>query len=178
MYLYRLSPFLPSQALGKVYTFTHYVATKSVKIEIIKDDVVTISTFDELFLEHKKEDYTTVSVFDELSIEHKKGDHVAAKIFDDLSFEHKKGSQPEVSLFGGEASITHKKGNSTVIKAFDSEITLKKGQVTIKTSSMITHDVPTYKFTGNTSVGKVTPKGTGVYCAIPVCPYSGLPQTG
>jgi hypothetical protein len=167
-----------------------------IKITIEKDKVISFSSFDELFVEHKKGEYTAVSVFDELqiehhkgekvtvdlfdelSIEHKKGDSVSVKMFDELTAEHKKGSKTGLTLFGGEASVTHTKGVSTVIKSFDSEITLKQGMVTIKTSAMITHDVPTYKFTGNTSVGRVSPKGTGVYCAIPVCPFSGLPQTG
>jgi hypothetical protein len=144
-----------------------------------KGEVIGASIFDDLLIEHKKGDHISADAFDgEMQFEHKKGDNITVKNFDEVTLSHKKGESISGDFFDGEAGFTHKKGDSTVIKAFDSVITLKKGKVTIKTSNMIEHDVPTYKFTGNTSVGKVTPKGSGVYCAIAVCPYSGLPQTG
>jgi hypothetical protein len=168
-----------------------------VKVDVVSDKTVDIDVFDELklthdteekttdfnlfddtVLHHKKEETLAASFFEELLFEHKKGDSITIEAFDESVLSHKKGESISGEFFGGEASFTHKKGDSTVIKAFDSEITLKQGQVIIKTSSMITHDSPTYKFTGNTSVGSVTPKGIGVYCAIPICPFSGLAQTG
>jgi hypothetical protein len=144
-----------------------------------KGDVLGASFFEELLLEHKKGEHLTADAFDgEMRFEHKKGDAITVKTFEEGTLTHKKGEAVSGDFFGGEARFTHKKGDSTVIKAFDSEITLKRGKVIIKTSGMIEHNVPTYKFTGNTSVGRVTPKGSGVYCAIAVCPFSGLPQTG
>jgi hypothetical protein len=144
-----------------------------------KDEILGASFFNELLLEHKKGDHISADAFEgEVQFEHKKGKEISVKTFEEVALTHKKGDSISGDFFDGEASFTHKKGDSTVIKAFDSEITLKQGKVIIKTSSMIEHDVPTYKFTGNTSVGRVTPKGSGVYCAIPVCPFSGLPQTG
>jgi hypothetical protein len=144
-----------------------------------KGEIAGASFFDELLREHKKGDHISADAFDgEMQFEHKKGKGITVKTFEEVTLSHKKGDSVSGDFFGGEASFTHKKGNSTVIKAFDSEITLKQGKITIKTSSMIEHDAPIYKFTGNTSVGRVTPKGSGVYCAIPICPFSGLPQTG
>jgi hypothetical protein len=163
------------------------VSAKTVDIELFDEVEINHNTeekttdfnlFDDTVLHHKKEETLAASFFGELLFEHKKGDSITIEAFDEAVLSHKKGDSISGEFFGGEASITHKKGDSTVIKAFDSEITLKQGQVIIKTSSMITHDSPTYKFTGNTSVGRVTPKGSGVYCAIPICPFSGLAQTG
>jgi hypothetical protein len=144
-----------------------------------KGEGIAVKTFDEATLTHKKDDFISADAFEgEMQFTHKKNEGITVKTFDEVTLAHKKGDSVSGDFFGGEASFTHKKGDSTVIKAFDSEITLKQGKIVIKTSSMIEHDAPAYKFTGNTSVGKVTPKGSGVYCAIAVCPYSGLPQTG
>jgi hypothetical protein len=49
---------------------------------------------------------------------------------------------------------------------------------TVKGSSMVVVDAPALKFTGNKSMGAVIPSGSGVCCAITVCPLVGLPQVG
>jgi hypothetical protein len=49
---------------------------------------------------------------------------------------------------------------------------------TVKGSSMVVVDAPILKFSGNKSMGQVIPSGSGVCCAIPVCPVTGLPHTG
>jgi hypothetical protein len=49
---------------------------------------------------------------------------------------------------------------------------------TIKGAAMVTIDGPVLNFTGPKSQGQVVPSGSGVCCAIMVCPSCGLPQTG
>jgi hypothetical protein len=49
---------------------------------------------------------------------------------------------------------------------------------TIKGASMVMIDAPIMNFTGPKSQGQVVPSGSGVCCAITVCPACGLPQTG
>jgi hypothetical protein len=150
-----------------------------VKLDVVSGKKLDLNIFDEFKAAHNTEDETIdIGLFEDTEIHHKKGDGITVKTFDEVVLSHKKGSTISGDFFGGEAGFTHRKGGSTIIKAFDSEITLTPGRVTIKTSGVIEHDAPIYKFTGNTSVGAVIPKGSGVYCAIPICPFSGLPQTG
>jgi hypothetical protein len=49
---------------------------------------------------------------------------------------------------------------------------------TVKGSSMVVVDAPVLKFTGNKSMGMVIPSGSGVCCAITVCPLIGLAHVG
>lgn len=49
---------------------------------------------------------------------------------------------------------------------------------TIKGASMVKIDAPIMNFTGQKSQGQVIPSGSGVCCAIAVCPACGLTQTG
>jgi len=49
---------------------------------------------------------------------------------------------------------------------------------TVKGSSMVVIDAPMLKFSGSKSMGKVTPSGSGVCCAINKCPATALPHTG
>jgi hypothetical protein len=150
-----------------------------IKLDAVSGKRADLNAFDEFKASHNTEEKTLdVDIFEDAEMRFKKGESAAVRIFDEAAFTHKKGVSISGEFFDGEAGFTHQKGVSTVIKAFDSEITLIRGKVVIKTSGMIEHDVPVYKFNGNTSVGMVTPKGSGVYCAIPVCPFSGLPQTG
>jgi len=151
-----------------------------IKLDVVSGDTVDMSVFKDIKLHHKKEEIIDTEIFEESKLTYnKKEKTISGKFFEEESqFEYKRGDSVSVKFFGEEASYVHRKGKSTVITAFNSTITLKQGKVIIKTSSEITHDVPTYVFTGNTSKGRVTPKGKGVYCAIQVCPFSGLPQTG
>lgn len=49
---------------------------------------------------------------------------------------------------------------------------------TVKGSSMVVVDAPVLKFSGNKSMGTVAPSGSGVCCAMPVCPVVKLPHVG
>ena len=49
---------------------------------------------------------------------------------------------------------------------------------TVKGSSMVVVDAPILKFTGNKSMGKVVPSGSGVCCSLNICPVTKLPHTG
>lgn len=49
---------------------------------------------------------------------------------------------------------------------------------TVKGSSMVTVDAPILNFKGNKSMGTVPPSGSGVLCAIPICPPCGIPHAG
>jgi hypothetical protein len=49
---------------------------------------------------------------------------------------------------------------------------------TVKGSSMVVVDAPILKFSGTKSMGTVPPSGSGVCCAISICPANGLPQVG
>ena len=49
---------------------------------------------------------------------------------------------------------------------------------TVKGSSMVIIDAPILKFSGSKSMGQVVPSGSGVCCALAICPCTGLPQTG
>jgi hypothetical protein len=154
---------------------------KDIKLHHEKEKIITAEIFEETNFEYNKEEgIIKGDIFDkEANFEYEKGKEIKGDFFNkEMEYDYKKGDVVAVKLFQDEASFTHKKGKQTVIKAFNSTITLKQGKVIIKTSSDITHDVPVYIFTGNTSKGRVTPKGKGVYCAIQFCPFSGLPQTG
>jgi hypothetical protein len=49
---------------------------------------------------------------------------------------------------------------------------------TVKGSSMVIVDAPILQFKGQKSNGQVIPSGSGVCCALGVCPAAGIPQTG
>jgi hypothetical protein len=190
-------PLIPSELHFKIF-HDEENDDPGIKYDFVSGKTIDLTVFKDFIFHHTKEDIITAQIFEEVDFTHKKGEFISGELFEkemnfkyekekhisgdffggETDFAYKKGDSITFNMFGGEASFTHKKGTSTVYKAFDSTITLKNGQVIIKTSNAITHDVPTYKFTGNTSTGRVTPKGRGVYCAIQFCPYSGLPQTG
>jgi hypothetical protein len=49
---------------------------------------------------------------------------------------------------------------------------------TVKGSSMVVVDAPILHFKGQKSNGQVVPSGSGVCCALAICPPAGIPQTG
>jgi hypothetical protein len=49
---------------------------------------------------------------------------------------------------------------------------------TVRGASMVNIEAPVMNFTGPKSQGQVVPSGSGVCCAIVVCPVCALPQTG
>lgn len=49
---------------------------------------------------------------------------------------------------------------------------------TVKGSSMVVVDAPILNFKGNKSMGTVLPSGSGVLCAVPICPACGIPHVG
>lgn len=49
---------------------------------------------------------------------------------------------------------------------------------TVKSSSMVVVDAPILDFKGQKSMGVVPPSGSGVFCAVPVCPATGAPHVG
>jgi hypothetical protein len=49
---------------------------------------------------------------------------------------------------------------------------------TVKGSSMVVVDAPILNFKGNKSMGTVPPSGSGVFCAVPICPSCGIPHVG
>jgi hypothetical protein len=49
---------------------------------------------------------------------------------------------------------------------------------TVKGSSMVVVDAPILSFKGQKSNGQVVPSGSGVCCALAVCPPCGIPQSG
>jgi hypothetical protein len=49
---------------------------------------------------------------------------------------------------------------------------------TVKSAAMVNIDAPVMNFTGPKSQGQVVPSGSGVCCAIMICPSCGLVQTG
>jgi hypothetical protein len=49
---------------------------------------------------------------------------------------------------------------------------------TVKGSSMVVVDAPILQFKGQKSNGQVIPSGSGVCCALAVCPAAGIPQSG
>jgi hypothetical protein len=49
---------------------------------------------------------------------------------------------------------------------------------TVKGSSMVVVDAPILNFKGNKSMGSVPPSGSGVLCAVLVCPPCGIPHVG
>jgi phage baseplate assembly protein gpV len=120
----------------------------NIKADVVGDDNVTVSVFDEVKIEHVKEDHVKASAFDEISIEHKKGDSTKISVFDEVTFEHKKG-------------------DSCTVKVFDTELTIKKGEVSVKpkkTTIEVDGDA-TIKTTGKTTVeatGDATVKGANV----------------
>jgi len=49
---------------------------------------------------------------------------------------------------------------------------------TVKGTSMVIVDAPILKFSGAKSMGQVVPSGSGVCCALGICPVTALPHTG
>jgi hypothetical protein len=49
---------------------------------------------------------------------------------------------------------------------------------TVKGSSVVVVDAPMLNFKGNKSMGSVPPSGSGVLCAVQVCPPCGIPHAG
>jgi hypothetical protein len=132
------------------------------------------------------------------------------KLFEKTTLDIIDEDSASLSVFDGEVKVEHKKGDSAKIMVFDTELVIKKGDVTLKPKKT-TIDVDgdaTIKTSGKTAIeatgdinvkgnnvtveaavlaevkgaqvkisGTVAP-GTGPFCALPNCLFTGAPHGG
>ena len=79
----------------------------------------------------------------------------------------------------GKSTITIKKDGDIEIKSSKS-VKIDSSDITIKGSSSVKIDSSDVTITGGklTVNGSAAPNGSGVFCGIPVCPFSGAPHVG
>lgn len=159
----------------------HLSLFDEIKADVIADDNAALSVFDEVHIGHTKGDRVAVSVFEEVELEHVKGDSCTIKVFD-----------TEVVIKRGEVSIKPKK--TTIEVDGDAEIktsgkttieatgdTMVKGEnVNVEATASATVKAANVKITGGNLLvnGSAAPTGTGPFCAVPACLFTGAPHTG
>jgi hypothetical protein len=98
-----------------------------------------------------------LDIFNEIKADVVADTDVNLSVFDEVSVEHKKGESVKIAAFG-EVGIEHKKGDSIKITTYDTDITIKQGEVTINSKKS------TVNVTGDFSLiasGKANIQATG-----------------
>lgn len=84
-----------------------------------------------------------------------------------------------VEILAFDTKITAAKDDSLTIEAFDCTIIIKDGDVSL-VGKKVTLSGTDVVLTGGklTTAGSASPSGSGPYCGIPVCPFTGAPHVG
>ena len=64
--------------------------------------------------------------------EAKEKPELSLKLFEETTLDITDGDSANLSVFGGEVKVEHKKGDNAKITVFDTELTIKKGEVSLK----------------------------------------------
>jgi hypothetical protein len=140
-----------------------------------------LKLFEKTTLDVIDEDSANLSVFDgEISVEHKKGDNAKITVFD-----------TELVIKQGEVSIKPKKttievdgdaeirtSGKTTIEA-SGDTTVKGKNVNVEATSSATVKAAQVRITGGTlQVNGSSAPGSGPFCGLPACLFTGAPHTG
>jgi hypothetical protein len=144
------------------------------------DPELHLKIFDDVKVDILADDSMTVSVFDEMTISHKKDDSYTVKIFD-TEMVIKKGEvflKPKDTTIEVEGNATLKTTGNTEIEA-TGNVSVKGVNVDVKASATATINSAMVKVTGGSlQVNGTVAPGSGPFCALPACLFTGAPHGG
>jgi len=134
----------------------------NIKAEIVAEDNVSISVFDEVTIDHVKEDSCTIKVFD-TEIVIKQGE---------VSIKPK---ETTIEVDGN--AIIKTTGNTEIEAAGD--VSVKGVNVDVEATANATVGAAQAQITGGTlQVNGTAAPGSGPFCALPACLFTGAAHTG
>ena len=158
----------------------HLSLFDEIKADVAADDNVTLSFFDEVHIGHTKGDRAAVSIFEEIELEHVKGDSCTLKIFD-TELEIKQGGvsiKPKKTTIEVDGDAEIKTSGKTTIEA-TGDTTVKGANVNVEAAASASVKAANVQITGgNLQVNGSAAPGTGPFCAVPACLFTGAPHTG
>jgi hypothetical protein len=139
-----------------------------------------LSLFDQIKADVIADDKATLSVFDEVSIEHVKGDSCTVKVFN-TELVIKPGSvslKPKETTLEVDGNLEIKTGGDVTVEA-DGDATVKGTNITAEASASAKIKAPQVQITGGKlTVNGTAPSGSGPFCGIPTCLFTGAPHGG
>ena len=139
-----------------------------------------LNLFDQINADVVADDKVVLSVFDELHLEHVKGDSCTLKVFDtELVIKDGEVSiKPKKTTIEVEGNAEIKTSGKTTIEASGDAI-VKGANVTVEAASSATINAVQVQITGGSlQVSGTAAPGSGPFCALPACLFTGAPHGG
>jgi hypothetical protein len=134
--------------------------------------------------EEPKEDAPELhlSLFDEIKVDVAAGDNVAMEVYDEIKLEHVKGKSCTLKIFDTELIIKNGevliKPKKTTVEV-DGDVTVKGANVNVEATGSAKVKAADVQITGgNLKVDGASSPGSGPFCALASCLFTGAPHTG